>query len=113
MKGNVIKEGVSDELDELREIKTSSKRLLDKIVMREIQNTGINSLKIGFNNVFGYYLEVRNTYKDRVPNDWIRKQTLTTAERYITQELKDLESKILGAEDQISTSSSKICLPAW
>jgi len=101
LKGNVIKTGVSPELDELREIKTSSKSLLDKIVMREIQNTGINSLKIGFNNVFGYYLEVRNTYKDRVPEEWIRKQTLTSAERYITQELKDLESKILGAEDKI------------
>ncbi len=101
LKGNVIKEGVSAELDELRQIKTSSKSLLDKIVMREIQNTGINSLKIGFNNVFGYYLEVRNTYKDRVPDEWIRKQTLTAAERYITEELKELESKILGAEDKI------------
>jgi DNA mismatch repair protein MutS len=101
LKGNVIKEGVSMELDELRQIKTSSKTLLDKIVMREIQNTGINSLKIGFNNVFGYYLEVRNTYKDRVPEEWIRKQTLTSAERYITEELKELESKILGAEDKI------------
>ncbi len=101
LKGNVIKSGVSEELDELREIKTSAKTLLDKIVMREIQNTGINSLKIGFNNVFGYYLEVRNTYKDKVPEDWIRKQTLTSAERYITQELKELESKILGAEDKI------------
>ncbi len=101
LKGNVIKQGISSELDELREIKTSSKNILEKIVAREIQNTGINSLKIGFNNVFGYYLEVRNTYKDKVPEEWVRKQTLTAAERYITQELKDLETKILGAEDKI------------
>ncbi len=101
LKGNVIKQGISSELDELREIKRSSKSILEKIVAREIQNTGINSLKIGFNNVFGYYLEVRNTYKDKVPEEWVRKQTLTAAERYITQELKDLEAKILGAEDKI------------
>ena len=100
-KGNVIKAGVSDELDELRQIKSSSKQILDQILVREIQRTGINSLKIGFNNVFGYYLEVRNTYKDRVPEDWIRKQTLTAAERYITEELKELENKILSAEEKI------------
>ena len=100
-KGNVIKSGVSEELDELRKLKSSSKQILDQIVMREVQRTGINSLKIGFNNVFGYYLEVRNTYKDRVPDDWIRKQTLTAAERYITEELKELETKILGAEEKI------------
>ncbi len=100
-KGQVIKQGVSQELDELRALKTSSKQVLDDIVTREITNTGINSLKIGFNNVFGYYLEVRNTYKDKVPENWIRKQTLTAAERYITEELKELESKILGAEEKI------------
>lgn len=101
LKGNVINTGVSKELDDLRQLKSSSKTILEKIVIREIQKTGINSLKIGFNNVFGYYLEVRNTYKDRVPEDWIRKQTLTAAERYITPELKELESKILSAEEKI------------
>jgi len=100
-KGQVINKGVSEELDELRKLKSSSKQILDQIVIREIQNTGINSLKIGFNNVFGYYLEVRNTYKDSVPDTWVRKQTLTSAERYITEELKDLETKILGAEEKI------------
>ncbi len=101
LKGNVIKEGVSDELDELRKLKTSSKEILEQIVQREMLRTGISSLKIGFNNVFGYYLEVRNTHKDKVPEEWIRKQTLTAAERYITEELKDLEVKILGAEEKI------------
>jgi len=101
LKGNVINTGMSKELDDLRQLKSSSKTILEKIVIREIQKTGINSLKIGFNNVFGYYLEVRNTYKDRVPEDWIRKQTLTAAERYITPELKELESKILNAEEKI------------
>ncbi len=100
-KGQVIKSGVSQELDDLRHLKASAKQILDDIVKREIQNTGINSLKIGFNNVFGYYLEVRNTYKDRVPEAWVRKQTLTAAERYITEELKELETKILGAEEKI------------
>ena len=100
-KGQVIKSGVSPELDSLRHLKSSAKQILDDIVKREIQNTGINSLKIGFNNVFGYYLEVRNTYKDRVPETWVRKQTLTAAERYITEELKELETKILGAEEKI------------
>ncbi len=100
-KGQVIKSGVSPELDSLRHLKSSAKQILDDIVKREIQNTGINSLKIGFNNVFGYYLEVRNTYKDRVPEAWVRKQTLTAAERYITEELKELETKILGAEEKI------------
>ena len=108
LKGNVIKQGVSNELDELRHIKSSAKTLLDQIVIREIQNTGINSLKIGFNNVFGYYLEVRNTYKNQVPENWIRKQTLTSAERYITQELKDLENKILGAEEKIQQLEQQI-----
>ncbi len=101
LKGNVIKEGVSEELDELRKLKTSSKEILEQIVQREMLRTGISSLKIGFNNVFGYYLEVRNTHKDKVPEEWIRKQTLTAAERYITEELKDLEVKILGAEEKI------------
>ena len=100
-KGQVIKSGVSQELDDLRHLKASAKQILDDIVKREILNTGINSLKIGFNNVFGYYLEVRNTYKDHVPEAWVRKQTLTAAERYITEELKELETKILGAEEKI------------
>ncbi len=100
-KGNVIKQGVSTELDELRNIKISSKEILNNILQRETIATGISSLRIGFNNVFGYYLEVRNTHKDKVPEEWVRKQTLTSAERYITEELKDLEHKILGAEEKI------------
>ena len=100
-KGNVIADGVNAQLDELRNIAYSGKDYLIQIQQREIQATGITSLKIGFNNVFGYYLEVRNTFKDRVPQHWIRKQTLVQAERYITQELKEYEEKILGAEDNI------------
>ena len=100
-KGGVIRKGVSAELDELRQIAYSGKDYLLQIQEREAQQTGIASLKIGYNNVFGYYLEVRNTYKDKVPQDWIRKQTLAQAERYITQELKEYEEKILGAEDKI------------
>lgn len=100
-KGNVIADGVNAELDELRQIAYSGKDYLLKIQQREAEATGIQSLKIGFNNVFGYYMEVRNTYKDLVPQDWIRKQTLTQAERYITQELKEYEEKILGAEEKI------------
>ena len=100
-KGGVIATGVSAELDELRHIQTSSKEFLLQIQQRESDATGIPSLKIGFNNVFGYYIEVRNTYKDKVPQEWVRKQTLAQAERYITQELKELEDKILGAEDRI------------
>lgn len=100
-KGGVIANGVSEELDELRRISTSSKDFLLQIQQRESETTGIPSLKIGFNNVFGYYIEVRNTYKDKVPETWIRKQTLAQAERYITQELKEYEDKILGAEDRI------------
>lgn len=100
-KGGVIANGVSEELDELRRISTSSKDFLLQIQQRECETTGIPSLKIGFNNVFGYYIEVRNTYKDKVPENWIRKQTLAQAERYITQELKEYEDKILGAEDRI------------
>ena len=100
-KGGVIAEGVSAELDDLRRIAYSGKDYLLQIQQREIEATGIQSLKIGFNNVFGYYMEVRNTYKDLVPAEWIRKQTLTQAERYITQELKEYEEKILGAEEKI------------
>lgn len=102
-KGGVMAEGVSAELDELRRIVHSGKETLDGIQEREIQKTGIPSLKIGFNNVFGYYLEVRNTHKDRVPEEWTRKQTLVSAERYITAELKEYEEKILGAEEKILT----------
>lgn len=101
-KGGVIADGVNEELDDLRHISTSSKDYLLKIQQRESDATGVPSLKIGFNNVFGYYIEVRNTYKDKVPETWIRKQTLAQAERYITQELKEYEDKILGAEDRIA-----------
>ena len=100
-KGMVIANGVSKDLDELREILYSGKDFLVKMQQREIQQTGIPSLKVGFNNVFGYYIEVRNTHKDKVPEEWIRKQTLVSAERYITEELKEYESKILGAEEKI------------
>lgn len=100
-KGPVIANGVNEELDELRKILHSGKEYLEEMQARESELTGIPSLKIAFNNVFGYYLEVRNTHKDKVPADWIRKQTLTGAERYITEELKEYESKILGAEDKI------------
>ena len=93
-KGNIINKGVHNELDELREIKRSGKEFLEKMLEEEIERTSISSLKISFNNVFGYYLEVRNTHKDKVPDNWIRKQTLVNAERYITQELKDYEIKI-------------------
>jgi DNA mismatch repair protein MutS len=99
-KGNVIAKGVSEELDEYREIMHSGKDFLMKIQQREIERTNIPSLKIAFNNVFGYYIEVRNTHKDKVPEEWIRKQTLVSAERYITEELKEYESKILGAEEK-------------
>lgn len=100
-RGNVIAEGFNEELDELRKIKTSGKDFLIEMQEREIKRTGIPSLKISFNNVFGYYIEVRNTHKDKVPPEWIRKQTLVNAERYITEELKEYESKILGAEEKI------------
>ena len=100
-KGGVIRDGVNPELDELRHIAYSGKDYLLQIQEREAQETGIASLKVGYNNVFGYYLEVRNTYKDKVPQEWVRKQTLAQAERYITQELKEYEEKILGAEDKI------------
>ncbi|NDV57713.1 DNA mismatch repair protein MutS [Bacteroides sp. 519] len=100
-KGNVIKSGVNAELDELRQIAFSGKDYLLQIQQRESEATGIPSLKIGFNGVFGYFIEVRNIHKDKVPQEWIRKQTLVNAERYITQELKEYEEKILGAEDKI------------
>ena len=99
-KGNVIRDGVSDELDELREIAHSSRDYLKQLQQREIERTGIPSLKIGYNSVFGYYIEVRNTHKDKVPGEWTRKQTLVNAERYITEELKEYETKILGAEEK-------------
>lgn len=107
-KGGVIKSGVSGELDELRQIAYSGKDYLLKIQERETELTGITSLKIGYNNVFGYYLEVRNTFKDKVPAEWVRKQTLANAERYITQELKEYEEKILGAEDKILQLESRL-----
>ena len=100
-KGEVIAEGVNTELDDLRSISKDSHFMLQQILERETERTAIPSLKIAFNNVFGYYLEVRNTHKDKVPEEWIRKQTLVNAERYITQELKELEVKILGAEEKI------------
>lgn len=107
-RGNVIAGGVSAELDELRKILYSSKDYLGDLQSRESQRTGISSLKVGFNNVFGYYIEVRNTHRDKVPPEWIRKQTLVNAERYITEELKEYEEKILGAEDKIISLETKI-----
>lgn len=102
-KGKVIQSGVHAELDELRALKSNAKAALEKICEREMERTGISSLKIAYNQVFGYYLEVRNTHKDKVPEEWIRKQTLTQAERYITEELKVLESKILDAQERSAT----------
>ena len=107
-KGDVIASGVNEELDELRKIARHGKDFLLEVQQREIERTGISSLKIGFNNVFGYYLEVRNAYKDVVPQEWIRKQTLVNAERYITEELKEYEQKILGAEERIYVLESQI-----
>lgn len=107
-KGNAIAVGVNSELDELRTISSTGKGYLEALEKRESESTGIPSLKISFNNVFGYYIEVRNTHKDKVPSDWIRKQTLVNAERYITEELKEYESKILGAEDKISQLESML-----
>ncbi len=101
LKGKTIADGYSKELDELRKLAFSGKDYLDKMLEREMQRTGISSLKIASNNVFGYYIEVRNTHRDKVPEEWIRKQTLVNAERYITEELKEYESKILGAEERI------------
>ena len=107
-KGGVIAPGVNEELDQLRDIAYHNKDYLLKMQQREIEATGISSLKIAYNNVFGYYIEVRNTYKDKVPAEWIRKQTLVNAERYITQELKEYEEKILGAEDKILVLETKL-----
>ena len=107
-KGNAIANGVNEELDELRNISQSGKSFLEAIEQRESEATGIPSLKVAFNNVFGYYIEVRNTHKDKVPADWIRKQTLVNAERYITEELKEYEAKILGAEERISKIEAEI-----
>ena len=106
--GNLIKDGVDAELDEMRKIAFSGKDFLVQIQQREMQNTGISSLKIAYNKVFGYYLEVTNSHKDKVPEEWIRKQTLVSAERYITQELKQYEEKILGAEDKIHVIEQRI-----
>lgn len=107
-KGGVIASGVNDELDELRRISFSGKDYLLQIQQREIEQTGIPSLKIAYNNVFGYYIEVRNTHKDKVPPEWVRKQTLVNAERYITQELKEYEEKILGAEEKMLVLETRI-----
>jgi DNA mismatch repair protein MutS len=107
-KGNFINDGVDNDLDELRLIKNTGKEYIVGIQTKEIQRTGINSLKIGFNNVFGYFLEVTNSHKAKVPNDWIRKQTLANAERYITEELKEYEQKVLGAEDKIQMLEEKL-----
>ena len=107
-RGNVISHGVNDELDELREISYSSKDYLLRLQQSESERTGIPSLKVAFNNVFGYYIEVRNTHKDKVPQEWIRKQTLVSAERYITPELKEYEEKILGAEEKIAIIETRL-----
>ena len=107
-KPNIFARGIHAELDELRDIQQNGKNYLLQLQQREIENTGISSLKIGYNNVFGYYLEVRNTYRDQVPETWIRKQTLVNAERYITQELKDYEEKILTAETQIQVIENRL-----
>lgn len=107
-KGNVIKDGVSEELDRLRNLQSKGRGFLDEMCQREIERTGITSLKIDFNNVFGYYIEVRNTHKDKVPSDWVRKQTLVNAERYITEELKEYENQILGAEEKISVLENEL-----
>jgi len=107
-KGNAIATGFSEELDELRQLAFSGKDYLDKMLAREVEATGITSLKIASNNVFGYYIEVRNSHKDKVPEDWVRKQTLVNAERYITEELKEYEAKILGAEEKIYALEQEI-----
>jgi DNA mismatch repair protein MutS len=107
-KGNAIATGVHQELDDLRAISNSGKQYLDDMLARETKRTGISSLKISFNNVFGYFIEVRNSHKDKVPSEWIRKQTLVNAERYITEELKEYETKILGAEEKIQKLEQEI-----
>ena len=100
-KGNIIAKGVSIELDDIRNLLLTTKSHLDELLNNEIKRTNIGSLKIAYNNVYGYYIEVRNTHKDKVPEEWVRKQTLVNAERYITQELKEFEFKIFGAEEKI------------
>ena len=107
-KGSAIATGVHQELDDLRAISSTGKQYLDEMLARETERTGISSLKISFNNVFGYYIEVRNTHKDKVPEEWIRKQTLVNAERYITEELKEYETKILGAEEKIQKLEQEV-----
>ncbi|WP_072924411.1 DNA mismatch repair protein MutS [Chryseobacterium sp. OV279] len=107
-KGNVIKGNVSEELDRLRNLQNKGRGFLDEMCQREIERTGISSLKIDFNNVFGYYIEVRNAHKDKVPTEWLRKQTLVNAERYITEELKEYESQILGAEEKIGVLENEL-----
>ena len=107
-KGGAIASGVSQELDDLRAISSSGKEYLDRMLARESERTAIPSLKIAFNNVFGYYIEVRNTHKDKVPDEWVRKQTLVNAERYITEELKEYETKILGAEEKIKELEQRL-----
>jgi len=107
-KGNVIAAGVHEELDELRRLQSEGKNYLLELQQRETKRTGISSLKVAFNNVFGYYIEVRNTHKDKVPEEWIRKQTLVNAERYITEELKEYEAKILGAEERILSLETRL-----
>lgn len=107
-KGKVIRAGVDEELDRLRNLQSKGKSFLEEMCQREIERTGISSLKIDFNNVFGYYIEVRNTHKDKVPEEWIRKQTLVNAERYITEELKEYETQILGAEEKISVLEHRL-----
>jgi DNA mismatch repair protein MutS len=107
-KGNAIATGISEELDDLRKILYNGKDYLNELQNRESLRTGITSLKVSFNNVFGYYIEVRNTHKDKVPVEWIRKQTLVSAERYITEELKEYEGKILGAEEKIISLEAKL-----
>ena len=104
----MIRDGVDAELDELREIAYRGKDFLMKLQQRESAETGIPSLKVAYNNVFGYYIEVTNTHRDKVPQNWIRKQTLVNAERYITQELKEYEEKILGAQDKIAIIEQRI-----
>ena len=107
-RGNTIANGISEELDDLRTILYSGKDYIEVLQKREIERTGISSLKVSFNNVFGYYIEVRNTHRDKVPPEWIRKQTLVSAERYITEELKEYESKILGAEEKIIALETRL-----
>ena len=107
-RGNVIRQGFDSQLDELREISQGGRDYLLAIQQREVEKTGISSLKVGYNNVFGYYLEVRNAFKDKVPQEWVRKQTLAQAERYITQELKEYEEKILGADEKIQSLEEKL-----